>query len=433
MRAYLTAGLALIFLLACFQTWAGAAERTPLGALQEGSAEEQVPTWIGGLKKQIASHLRYADPFYLEQPAFVITASNAANYADRLSRGQRALLQKYPHTYRLAVYPSHRTTAYPPELYRSIKHNGQHTSLADAGNAVQQLQDVIPFPTPQNAEEVIWNHFTRYRGQQLQRTFIQASVERNGSFSAVKFRENYLRSAAEDYPWHFYFTQEILAPSRLTGQIILVHESLDKRRSPRKAWIYSSGQRRVRRAPTIAYDAPGTASDGLRTSDNLEMYNGALDRYDWQLHGQQVLYVPYNSYRLADRQLRYKDIIQAGHLNPELLRYEPHRVWKVEGSLKDGASHIYSRRVFYIDEDSWQILLAEHYDNRGELWRVSEAYPLMFADVTVPGMAAEVIYDLQSGRYLVNGLTNEEGLGYRFDTDLTERDFTPKALRRMGR
>ncbi|MDO6806343.1 DUF1329 domain-containing protein, partial [Wenyingzhuangia sp. 1_MG-2023] len=86
-------------------------------------------------------------------------------------------------------------------------------------------------------------------------------------------------------------------------------------KEPRKAWIYNAGSRKVRRAPAIAYDSPGTASDGMRTSDNFDLYNGAPDRYEWKLVGKQEMYIPYNSYKLKSGQLKYDDIVQPGHIN----------------------------------------------------------------------------------------------------------------------
>lgn len=45
------------------------------------------------------------------------------------------------------------------------------------------------------------------------------------------------------------------APARERGKAVLVHEYADLSHSPRNAWQYMPGTRRVRRAPTIAYDS----------------------------------------------------------------------------------------------------------------------------------------------------------------------------------
>lgn len=140
--------------------------------------------------------------------------------------------------------------------------------------------------------EVVWNHITRYRGGAVERLINQFPVLSNGDFVPVKLRETlvfpeYLQSGREsaDDNVLFYFLQEVLAPARLTGTVLLVHETINQVKEGRRAWIYNAGQRRVRRAPNVAYDGPGTAADGLRTSDNLDMYNGAPDKYNWELKG----------------------------------------------------------------------------------------------------------------------------------------------------
>ena len=88
---------------------------------------------------------------------------------------------------------------------------------------------------------------------------------------------------------------------------------------------------------------------------------------------------------------------------------------------------------FYIDEDSWQILIVEQYDNRDQLWRVSEGLVMNFYDVPNIWTAVEVHTDLQAGRYLALGLFNESQ-PYKFNADdITEADFFPAALRREGK
>jgi hypothetical protein len=228
------------------------------------------------------------------------------------------------------------------------------------------------------------------------------------------------------------FKQQITSPARLTGTAILVHETMDQVRDPRQAWSYNTGQRRVRRAPNLAYDAPGTAADGLRTTDDLDMYNGAPDRYNWDLKGKQEMYVAYNSYKIHSDQVKLDDIIQPGHVNPDLTRFEKHRVWVVEANLKPEFRHIYKKRVFYIDEDSWQVQVVDLYDAQGELYRVGIAHSLNYYDVPTQWSTLEVLHDLNSRRYLAMGLDNEAKM-YDFNITLRDKEFTPQALRREGK
>ncbi|MDI3323448.1 DUF1329 domain-containing protein [Pontibacterium granulatum] len=409
---------------------------TPMGGEVAGNTAGTIPAWTGGLS---TSDDRYTNPYANEKPLFTITADNMAQYQANLTPGQQALMQKYPDSYKIQVYPTHRSASIPDSVVASTKENALNAALTSDGNGVSNLNEGVAFPIPANGLEAIWNHMTRFRGGALERTFVQVPVQANGSFTPVKINEKmswptYLNGETADQDnILFYFVQQVQAPARLTGNVLLVHETVNQITQPRQAWTYNAGQRRVRRAPQIAYDAPGTATDGQRTTDNLDMFNGAPDRYDWKLVGKQELYIPYNNFKLADRSLKYKEILQPGHINPELTRYELHRVWKVEATLKESARHIYAKRTFYIDEDTWQIAVVDHYDGRGELWRVGEAYHLQYRDVNVPWIAAESLYDLQSGRYLVGSLTNEEGIGFDFTQRFKYKDFTPQAIRRLGK
>ena len=146
-----------------------------------------------------------------------------------------------------------------------------------------------------------------------------------------------------------YYLLQTKAPARSAGYVVLVQESLNMSVEARRAWTYSPGTRRVRRAPTIAYDNPGTNSDGITTSDSFGGFNGAPDRFDWTARGRSEKFIAYNNYRRV--LTPYEQLVGKHHINQELMRYEKHRVWEVEGNLKDNFRHV-SRRVFYIDEDT---------------------------------------------------------------------------------
>lgn len=413
---------------------------TPMGAEKAGNGGA-IPAWDGGLTT-VPSGYRgdgiYVNPFPDDQVQFVIDQSNVDDYADNLSPGQVAMIRQYP-TYNIPVYETRRTVTYPDHIQEETRKNATATNLMEGGNGLENYNDATPFPIPQNGLEAIWNHVTRYRGGSVERNVGQVTPTVNGAFSVVKFNEElvwnrYLRDyePGSNDNVLFYFKQAITAPARLAGNVLLVHETINQVMEPRRAWIYNAGQRRVRRAPQVAYDGPGTAADGLRTSDNLDMFNGAPDRYNWELVGKKEMYIPYNSYKLVDRDLSYSDIIQPGHIDQSLARYELHRVWHVRATLKEGERHIYAQRDFYLDEDSWQAAVIDHYDGRGELWRVAEAHGMQFYDQDLHWYAIESLYDLLSGRYLVLGLTNEESNPYNFGIERSSRNFTPGALRRSG-
>ncbi|MBB6340334.1 hypothetical protein HNP49_000484 [Pseudomonas fluvialis] len=417
---------------------------TPLGGEMAGNTAGTIPAWTGGLTKGAAAvdaNGFLSDPFAGEKPLFTITADNLAQHQDKLSEGQVAMFKRYPATYRMPVYTSHRTSAVPQSIYAAAKSSAQNTTLVEGGNGLNHFAQsrYYAFPIPQNGLEVVWNHITRYRGGNLKRNIVQAVPQTNGDYTLVQFEDEVafpdnLADIDADKAANalLFFKQRVTAPSRLAGNVLLVHDSLDQIKEPRMAWIYNAGQRRVRRAPQVAYDGPGTASDGLRTSDNFDMYNGAPNRYDWKLVGKRELYIPYNNYQLDSPSVKYADIIKAGHTNQDLARYELHRVWEVEATLKSGERNIYAKRRFFIDEDSWQIAVSEHYDGRGQLWRVGQAMLLQNYDVETPVYAFEALYDLIGGRYLAIGMKNEEKRSIQYGVHASVKDFTPAALRNAG-
>ena len=413
---------------------------TPLGGEKAANADGSIPAWDGGLTKAPAAWKpgkHYVDPFAGEKPLFTINAGNAAQYADKLSDGHKAMLKAYP-SFRIPVYTTHRTAAAPQRIYDATKKTAATAKLAPGGNGVTGALAGIPFPMPKTGIEVIWNHMLRYRAEVASRTVAQAAPTRGGQYTLVQFEEEtmfvyHLPGTTEASMKNrlLNFKQAVIAPARLAGGILLVHESMNQIEQPRDAWLYNPGQRRVRRAPQVAYDNPGTAADNMRTSDQLDMFNGAPDKYDWKLVGKKEIYVPYNAYKLQDPAIKFKDILTPLHMNPDHLRYELHRVWVVDATLKKGERHTYKRRTFYIDEDSWQILLVDQYDNRDQLWRVSEGHAIAYYDLPTIWTSAEAHTDLQAGRYLVMGI-NSENAPHNFNIKRTEGDFTPDALRREG-
>ncbi|NVK57173.1 MAG: DUF1329 domain-containing protein [Alteromonadaceae bacterium] len=418
-------------------------ELTPLGGEVAANADGSIPAWTGGLTKAPEGYSEgdfHPDPYSGETPEYVITGANYKDYAELLSEGLKKMFETYPDTFKLPVYKTHRSASNPEFVYEATKVNATRATLLDDGNGISGAAIGIPFPIPANGLEAIWNHIARYRGQAVQRNGGQAAVTAGGDYNVIGFDEQLLIQYSQENATPenllennvlFMFKQKVTEPARLAGTALLVHETVDQVKEPRKAWTYNTGQRRVRLAPNIAYDTPGTAADGLRTTDDFDMFNGSPNRYNWELKGKKEMLVAYNNYTLHGNDVSYEEILQPNHINPDLTRWEKHRVWVVEATLKDGLRHIYQKRVFYIDEDSWQIQLADMYDNRGELYRVAVAYGVNYYEVPTHWSTLDVYHDLNSRRYLAIGLDNEEKM-YDFSVRPREAEFTPQALRREG-
>ncbi|WP_397448640.1 DUF1329 domain-containing protein [Pseudomonas sp. NA-150] len=417
---------------------------TPLGAQKEGNADGSIPAWTGGLKPDAApldANGFLGNPFASEKPLFVITAATVDKYKDKLTPGQLAMFQRYPDSYKIPVYKSQRTAALPSDIYDIAKKSAVTTQLINDGTGLANFTDTryYPFPIPKSGVEVYWNHTNRYRGGNMVRQAAQAAPQTNGSYAIVEYNDSLAfpqktdgADPAQTQNVLYFYKQEITAPSRLAGNVVLVYETIDQLKDPRMAWVYNAGQRRVRRAPQISYDGPGSGSDGMRTADNTDLMNGSPDRYDWKLVGKQELYIPYNNYELQSPKHKYDEIIKPGHINQDLTRYELHRVWHVVATLRPGERHVYAKRDMYFDEDTWQLAEVDHYDGRGQLWRVGEGYALNDYHSRSPYYAMMGIYDLIAGRYNVLAMTNESKLATSFGAQAKMSDFTPAALRADG-
>jgi len=413
---------------------------TPVGAEKAGNKDGTIPAWDGGLTKAPAgfdAKKGYADPYAAEKPLFTITSQNAAQYADKLSPGQLAMLKKHP-TFKMNVYPSHRSAALPAAVYDDIKKNAAAAELtADGNGVVKSGTSTIPFPFPKAGEDLLSNHSFRWRGGSVERESSWYNVQPSGSHFRVATTDRFVFENAGyldtkrdnmNFVWMGYYR----APATLEGTILLVWDTIDQGKEARSGWIYNSGTRRVRRVPDLCCDYSADGTDGLRYTDQYDGWNGTTDRYTWKLVGKKEMYIPYNVYKLSDKSLKAADVLKPGHVNPDLVRYEPHRVWVIEGTLKEGKRHVFAKRTMYFDEDTHQLALGDLYDARGQLWRLQETYAMQYYDVNVPWYSGMTFYDLNSGSYALAFTSFEEKNPAVFGVRGKLSDFQPDALRRMG-
>lgn len=414
---------------------------TPVGAEQAGNGSD-IPAWTGGLTKAPAGYTEggnLIDPFADEKPLYTVTAQNYKQYADQLSDGQIALFEKKP-TFEMNVYPTHRTVPVPDYVARNTHSNALNAQLTPDGNGVVNAYGGTPFPIPQNGNEAIWNHTLRYYGEGKDATYESTTVFANGSRTLTAGH------LIETYPYYYKdgtidtFNGNILhlllqysLPARRKGEMTLVRDPVNANEQPRQAWQYIPGQRRVRRAPTIAFDTPDPGSNGLATYDQAFMFNGSPERFNWQLIGKKEMLVPYNSYKFLtahNKGMKLEEIAPANHTNNDLERWEKHRVWVVEATLREDSRHIYGKRRFYLDEDSWFALMADMYDGRGELWRYGHShFVTLYADGN-PIARAITNYDLQSGDYAVQ---EYDVMPYSTDAEKDDSFYTPQNVRQMSR
>ncbi|MEQ1890501.1 MAG: DUF1329 domain-containing protein [Alphaproteobacteria bacterium] len=419
---------------------------TPTGAERAGNAAGTIPAWDGGLTAPPAGAgyepgKHHPDPFAADKPLFTINAANMAQYDAQLTQGNKALLTAYPDTYSMNVYPARRSCAFPPHVYQAIARNAVSAKMINDENSVTGATMASPFPIPKSAREVLWNFELMYRGFKTKGGAAATVSSKGGDFT--------IEAADEYYIWNwsdpaitttegmgnmvFFVNRVTSSPPQLAGTMFLGHYTLDQVADAKHTWLYKPGERKVKRVTGNAYDAPANGSNGVRTIDmGIHVFSGAGDHYEWEQQGKSEKIIPYNTYRLSSPDLEYKDIIGKGHLNTELIRYELHRVWEIEGKLKAGMSHsIAHRRKFYFDEDTWMLLSTALYGPGGEMARVQEGFAINYYEHPVCILAPDVIYDIAGGVFHITSMRNKEQ-----ELDLNannDRDFfTTESVRRRG-
>jgi hypothetical protein len=390
---------------------------TPIGAEKAASKDGTIPEWTGGdpqkgaLKGEYPSNAAYD----AEKPILTITKANSAQYADKLTAGHKELLKRFD-SYKMNVYKTHRSVGFPPFIYEATKANAANCAISGT-DILDNCKLGFPFPIPKSGAEVIWNHRLKWRGNAVRRYNNQLIVQPNGQYQLTKLVEDVQFSYANsEKPTtltktsgeFLRYLSQTIAPPRLAGTFILVHEKAGTGAEGRAAWLYSPGLRRIRRAPTVQYDNPYEGTDGNQFYDQVDLYNGALDRYNWKIVGKKEMYMPYNSNVIGSPKVKFKQLATPKHLNQDYARYELHRYWVIEANVRPGTNHTFKKRVLYVDEDSWDVEAVDCYDNKDQLYKFQEGHLIYAANIQTATGVPEIIYDFFSGRYFITALANED-------------------------
>ncbi|WP_028080255.1 DUF1329 domain-containing protein [Solimonas soli] len=378
-------------------------------------------------------------PYADEKPLFTVTAKNMAQYEAKLTEGQKALLKQFPDSYRMNVYPSHRDFGVPAWVCDTVKKNATTSEVVDDGLGITGISGAIPFPFPKSGLEAIWNVINPHRAWTEQAVCDIADVYSNGSiawgrnkFMTLNPGNDPKKRGSFTDKINAYFYTGYLLPERDKGFVAVGIQPNNFKNDSTQSWQYQPGIRRVRQAPEVGFDYPVPPA-GLRTVDDDYVFNGSPERYTWKLVGKQEIYVPYHNFKINDPALKYTDIIKPNTINPDYERYELHRVWILEGSLKQGVRHIYSKRRLYVDEDTWMALWADNYDARGQLWRVAFVNYFFSQESQTFHRGTSVYHDLTAKAYEAGYMVNERGDGWwRTNKPLTPAMFSPEAAARGG-
>ena len=423
-------------------------ELTCVGAEKAGNKEGTIPEfsgkWLGtppGLQYAPNVGTHPIDPYKDDKPLFTITAQNQAQYAARLTDGQKAMFAKFPQTFRIPVYPGRREFRYPDFVCTMAKRNATAAEVGEGGLSVKgAVKGAVPFPIPKDGLEVLWNHTLPYRAFSDVTLRDYGNVASNGSVAWGRARNisyglnndpkdaGKPQEGVQAYNMSFTFL-----PERDKGTVSISQEPLNFGKEKRLAWNYDPGTRRVRQLPEFGFDQPLAFTGGKMTIDSDRIFNGTPERYNWKLVGKREAYIPANGYRVYATTVKYADLLKPGHANPDFIRYELRRVWVVEGTLKEGFRHVYGKRVLFIDEDTWHAVMSDYYDTRGQLWQWG-FYNYYYAfDMQAWNAGTSFFHDLNSGGYVGYNLFSEREKGPTLNAGgLTPAMFTPEAARAAG-
>jgi hypothetical protein len=396
---------------------------TPMGAERAGNADGSIPPWTGGMSRAAPGYRQgdpRPDPFAGEAKLFTITAANYAQYADRLPEGAKALFRAMP-DFRMNIYPTHRTAAWPQAVYDNVFANATRAHAAPEGIAygVAGAAGGIPFPIPHNGTEIVWNHLLSFWGAARElhaRTYVGAadgSVELTAGYHEITDFPYYYPGATPDSIGAYYFkTRRIQdTPASRADEAYTAWQPIDTARDRYVAWRLLPGEHRVRKAPSLSYDTPDADASGLEALDEYYLFFGGPDRYDFTILGKREMYVPYNNNRLY--LLPASASIGPHHEIADALRYELHRVWVVEGVLAQGKHHVAPRRRLYIDEDSWQAVYSEEWDEDGTFWKFGHGTMYLMPDVPAVVVGTQFVYDLVLGGYAADFVFSGDRAQYK--------------------
>ena len=413
---------------------------TPIGAEVAGNADGSIPEYVWGEYEAPADYVpgsgKRTDPFRDEKPLFSINAGNMEQYGDKVMEGTKGLMTKFA-TYRIDVYPTHRTVSFPEwVLQRTLELAGTAT-LTNGGLSVANIHAAVPFPIPKDGHEAIWNHLLRFEGLRQQSNFKNYNVDSAGirtiaTATNLDSEYPYWDLSKKDPEHYFFFKVQYSEPPRRVGEKILALDPFDYTKGGRRATTYLPGQRRVKLAPEISFDTPNPGSAGVGNWDDGWTFNGSVERFDWKLVGKREVYVAYNNCGAA-HQTPVATLVTPDHLNPDSLRWELHRVHVVEATLREGQRHNYHKRRFYLDEDSWVAIASDSYDARGELYKTIHTLSCINYDSGYPKAAllqpgTEPYYDLIANTYTMQALPGPEGNWNFYGDTLPPMQWTPDSL-----
>ncbi|WP_076593850.1 DUF1329 domain-containing protein [Herminiimonas arsenitoxidans] len=386
---------------------------TPIGAEKAGNKAGTIPAWDGGLCKPPAGYkptrgdaggAPYVDPYASDKPLFRITPANVSQYADKLDEATKELFKRYP-TMAIDIYPTRRSVCFQDWVYENTIKRVMNPKLVGTAPGLADAHAQVPFPIPKNGYEVMWNSFVKFEPVHMTGNIDAGLMDTSGTYTRTSYQtienwtpywDNTLTSIPDGKPFWVLIASTTYPASQMGGKQMR-YQYLRTDLKDAAAWSYVPGQRRVRMAPEFKYDTVSTTSGGILIFDEINGFDGKMDKFDFKLIGKKEMYVPYNSYKFISAAT--EDTMKKGHANPDLFRWELHRTWMVEATLKAGERHVQKKKVFYVDEDSWIPVIYYSLDQSDKVHHLMHLPVWQQYDWPGPRGGNYVLYDLNRGIY----------------------------------
>lgn len=413
---------------------------TPWGAEKAASADGSIAEYSGPPKPPTGYNAKRPgvrpDPYVGEKPLYSVTAQNMDKYAVRLSEGTKAMLKKYP-SFRVDVYPSHRTATFPKYVIDNTLRNATECKTSANELQLQGCYGGVPFPIPKTGSQAVWNHLLHYNAPSFGASYRTYVVDAAGNrvlqletdswqeFPIYDPKRSGTFAPAEIF-WKY--RGDTTGPARKAGEKWLLLASVDGVNVGQRVWQYVPGQRRVKLAPDVAYDTPNPQLGGVATMDETDLFLGTMDRYDFSLAGKRETLMPYNNFKLTDASVCPDAVaLTPHHVNPDCLRWELHRTWAVNLILKPGFRHVFPKRTLYLDEDWTGAGVAESYDASGKLYRAEAVVFYPMYETQGQASSTNFTFDLGTGAWAYNVNPTETGGTHEIPVQ-GARMYTPDAL-----
>lgn len=317
----------------------------------------------------------------------------------------------------------------PGNIELTKKYYGQ-TKLGPQSEILNWVSGV-PFPDTQDPAEMAHNFRTRSYGDSYKNKDNAWIVDGRLKYdmdveifnNLCFFSGRYDMPPVPEFPnnpkqiWRAFTMLQLAPPETRNMRIMEIHYKDTLK--PYDSWFWMPSIRRIRRRSTSErQDAQGGAD--YCAYDNMG-WDGPVEVNTYK-------YLGLKEYLMGRHTDKKKLVHTPGDCLFDGSQRERVKVHVVEATSKD-KNFLYSKMVWYLDSESWQMLYTDRYDRSGKLWKVIDQLGFIgtgYNGVGIPHFNASQTVDLQRIHSTVG--TTE----FEFGAELSQDMFTLDYLQKHG-